>query len=86
MASVSDKLSKTRQSASSADNPVDLGKTELKRVFYSLTDQQTDFFTTYFLGSLFSNSSQTPVWMQNTPQKEQQIMQMLSNASKMLKS
>lgn len=84
LANVTDMLGKTTIAVSSGDNPVDKVKKEVKNVFHNLTDKQTDFFTVYILGSLSSTGSQTPDWMQNTLQKQQQLIQMLSNVSKML--
>ncbi len=84
LATVSDKLRKTRLTGPSGNNPVDMVKNEVKNSFYRLTDPQVDFFTAYVIGSLCSTDSQVPVWMQNTLQKQQQLIQMLSNVSKML--
>jgi hypothetical protein len=84
LATVSDKLRKTKLTGPSGNNPVDMVTKEVKNSFYRLTDPQVDFFATYVIGSLCSTDSQVPVWMQNTLQKQQQLIQMLSNVSKML--
>lgn len=84
LASISEKLDKTVLSNLSGNNPVDMVKKEVKNSFHRLTDPQVDFFTAYVLGSLCSTGSQVPVWMQNTLQKQQQIIQLLSNVSKLL--
>jgi hypothetical protein len=84
LVSVGDKLQKMRISPASGNNQIDVVRKEVKAVFFKLTDKQTDFFTAYILGYMHSSGSQAPDWVKNTLQKQQQLIQMLSNVTKIL--
>lgn len=81
---VTDKLIDPGVKVSSGNNPFDIVRKELNKVFLNLTQKQTDFFAVYVLGSVFSSDNIIPDWTQTTLQKQQQLIQMLSNVSKMI--
>lgn len=56
----------------------------IKLRFNTLTEEQTNFFSAYIVGNFYALGSRTPQWAEDMLQKQQQLIQLLSNVSKVL--